>query len=142
MGSGIPDSLAPPPGRGRPARVLIVDDEPDILDSLARVLPQLDSQFDPVLASSAEEALAILAHDEDFVAILCDHKMPGLLGVDLLVMLRWRCPSMVRILMTAFPDPVLYHRASREAGVRCVLAKPFDVQGLASTLRKLAGPPA
>ena len=56
------------------ARVLIVDDEPLVLDCFARML---ERQYDITIAHDGLEALSILASQPRFDAVLCDVTMPG-----------------------------------------------------------------
>ena len=63
------------------ARVLLVDDEERILASLQRSLRR--DGYEIVTACSPQEALQIL-EEQDFDAVLTDHKMPGMTGVELL----------------------------------------------------------
>lgn len=67
------------PGENSRKRVLIVDDEPLLLRSLARML---QSHHEVVTASGGEKALAILAEDSRFDAIVCDLMMPGVDGLQ------------------------------------------------------------
>ncbi|MEZ4252949.1 MAG: response regulator [Polyangiales bacterium] len=60
-------------------RVLIVDDEPSMGRTLAIAL---GPEFDVEVATSGEDALAILDRDESFEVILCDLMMPGVSGMD------------------------------------------------------------
>lgn len=66
----------PPPAQARP-RVLIVDDEPELLSAYRRLFAK---HYDLSLASGGREALEILAGDERWDAILCDVMMPELDG--------------------------------------------------------------
>jgi putative two-component system response regulator len=67
------------------ARVLIVDDEAQILRAFERMLETLDLVVD--CAETGEEAAALLAR-ETYHAILTDVSMPGMNGVDLLRAIR------------------------------------------------------
>lgn len=69
---GIPSE--PPP----PSRVLIVDDEPTLVRAYRRLLSKAHHV---VGAYGGDEALAILARDDDFDIILCDLMMPRVDGV-------------------------------------------------------------
>jgi CheY-like chemotaxis protein len=63
-----------------PATVLIVDDEPRVLDALEAVLA---AEFRVLRADGGEEALrALQAHD--VAVIVTDHRMPGMTGIELL----------------------------------------------------------
>jgi CheY-like chemotaxis protein len=69
--------------RANPAKhsVLLVDDEPSVLQAATRILRR---RFDPVVAvTSAEAALTLLESGMFFDVIFCDFGMPGMSGRDL-----------------------------------------------------------
>src|SRR5262249_59382469 len=61
--------------------ILIVDDEPRVLDSLEAILA---AEFRVLRAGHGEEALARLEAEPDVAVIVTDHRMPGMTGVELL----------------------------------------------------------
>ncbi|MBW2526134.1 MAG: hybrid sensor histidine kinase/response regulator [Deltaproteobacteria bacterium] len=71
-----PESLPPP----RKLRILVVDDEPQLLQSMTRLI---GLWADVAAASSAEEAMAVIAEAEPFDLILSDLMMPDRSGMDL-----------------------------------------------------------
>lgn len=82
-------------------RILIVDDDATIRDSLSEALA--DNATEVRTAEDAERALALI--DESLPdVVLSDVRMPGLDGLTLLKLLRERAPSVDVILMTAFDD--------------------------------------
>ena len=92
-------STAPTPISVRVARprILFVDDEPQLLKSLAATLRK---QFEVVTAGSAEEAFAILENDSGFQVVVSDYRMPRKHGGVFLAEVRERFPAIVRILMS------------------------------------------
>ncbi|WP_224364973.1 PAS domain S-box protein [Hyalangium versicolor] len=69
------------PGLGaRRARILVVDDEPNVTLALQRAL---GSEHEVSTATNARDALALLSQDRGFDVILCDVMMPGMTGMDL-----------------------------------------------------------
>jgi DNA-binding NtrC family response regulator len=90
------------------ARVLVVDDFPDMRRAVSR---ELGAAFTVVEAENAEHAIAILDEDQDFVAVVSDFSMgPGADGAALLDEVRRRLPEAARILVTGTPSTI------REAG--------------------------
>ncbi len=104
-------------------RVLIVDDEPSMVRTLAIAL---GSEFDVRIATSGDAALAILDRDGDFEVILCDLMMPGVSGMDVHARLAARHPELATrmVFMTggAYTPRALDFLA--EVAPRC-LQKPF-----------------
>ncbi len=110
-------------------RVLFVDDDPNVLEGLRRMLHAMRDTWHMAFVQSAAEAQEILAGDS-YDVIVTDMRMPGLDGAALLAFVRDNYPHMVRI--------VLSGQADMESILRTVgpshqyLAKPCD----ADTLRK------
>jgi len=115
-----------------PRRVLLVDDDPGVLTSLAQGLSHLG--VDPERAASAEEALAKLGRDPPDL-ILSDIRMPGLDGIELLKLVRARAPAVDVVLMTAFDDMTTVVRSMRE-GAFDFLVKPIDLDELNAVLKR------
>lgn len=115
-------------------KVLVVDDEVDILESVKNVI---EAQMPDVLvipAASAQEAWAVLSrHKVD--AVVSDFKMPGKNGLELLSEVRDSMAGVPRIMITAYPAIGLAERAINEAHVEGFFVKPFDGTRLVQALR-------
>lgn len=86
----------------RPCRVLIVDDEPTLVRAYRRLLSK---SHQVVGAFGGDEALAILARDDDFDLILCDLMMPRVDGAAVYRhLLRWQ-PHLVPQLLFCTGGP-------------------------------------
>ena len=107
-------------------RVLVVDDEPSVLLTLAGNL-EIEG-FEVVEADSALRALELIEH-ERFDLVLSDVRMPGMDGVTLLRKVHERRPELPVILMTAFALESAIAEAIH-AGVFTVLPKPLDLEHL------------
>jgi DNA-binding NtrC family response regulator len=84
----------------RPAeRILLVDDDPIILDSLGEFLRLEDYEVDG--ARSVAEAFAAIAR-QAYNIVITDVNMPGADGFELLRTLKDRCPDVVAIVVTAY----------------------------------------
>src|ERR1035441_2693555 len=99
-GTGMTDVLGKAKVDRRP-RVLCVDDEPAVLDSLRR---QLYAEFAVVGAESGPEALALLRGDASFAVLVSDMRMPGMDGAAVLAQALSVRPDTVRILLTGQAD--------------------------------------
>jgi two-component system, probable response regulator PhcQ len=112
-------------------RVLIVDDEPNILTALRRNLSQIPpmlldgERLELIPANSPDDALQ-LAADEHFDLVISDLRMPGINGVDLLAEIATRQPMVSRILMSGFADLEAIISAINQAGVFRFIPKPWN----------------
>ena len=126
--------VAPGRNAGAPIRsqaVLVVDDEVRSLETLTRTL---EEEFTVFVASSAEEALAILRR-EFVTIILCDQRMPGLSGVAFLKKVRSEWPDPIRIVISGYTDAEDIIAGVNEAGIWQYLLKPWHPEQLLLTLR-------
>jgi CheY-like chemotaxis protein len=118
-------------------RVLVVDDEPDTLDLLRRVLG--DSRAQVAAAPSVEAALATLDGFEPHV-LVSDVSMPGRDGYELIREVRTRAGAeqLPAAALTAYTQPDDADRA-RAAGFQVHLAKPVEPEQLVKVVARLAG---
>ncbi len=107
-------------------RVLIVDDEEDMIWSLQKNLPNESLQVIIFTASSGEEALTILEKTK-IDLIVTDIRMPGISGIDLLIAVRNTYPDIEVIVMTAFPSSESKAEVMEKGGLRFI-EKPFDIK--------------
>jgi PAS domain S-box-containing protein len=124
----------PPPATPRSARVLLVDDEPQLRRAVAELLAEVGFAVD--VASSGDEALARLARDASFDVVLLDRSMPGARGEHFLPRLRELAPAARIALFTGQEvEPAL---AARVDGV---IGKPIDADDLFQALGELMARP-
>lgn len=118
-------------------RVLVVDDEPDTLDLLRRVLG--DSQAQVAAAPSVEAALATLGAFNPHV-LISDVSMPGRDGYELIRAVRSTTgpEHLPAAALTAYARPEDAARA-REAGFQMHLSKPVEPAELVRIVARLAG---
>ena len=109
--------------------VLLVDDDTNLLRSLARILRRQPA-YRINTASCAEEAMSILkAHKIDL--IVTDEQMPGLSGTSFLNWVSEHFPGMPRIMLTGQPSVDTAMRAINDGGVYRYFTKPCDTAELA-----------
>jgi diguanylate cyclase len=114
--------------------VLIVDDEPYILPTLAALVGR---DFEVVTASSADAAQAVL-EQRPIDILLTDQRMPRRTGVQLLEWVRTHAPQTVRILMTGFAELEDAVSAINKGHVYHYLMKPCRTEELLQVLRNAA----
>lgn len=105
------------------ARILLVDDEPDILNALKRALRK--QSFDVYVASSGDEALNLLEKTPTDI-IVSDLNMPGMDGVELLSRVANKYPEIIRIILTAHTDLDMILKSINEGRVWGYLQKPWE----------------
>ena len=121
------------PTPSKPTKLLIVDDEPIIRDSLAEFLAQ--EGFDVTACGDAEEALAH-ARRTRFDLALCDVQLPGIDGLELLDRLLKISPETVVLLITAY-GTVETAVAAFQRGAHDYLIKPILLDEVLIKIRRL-----
>jgi DNA-binding NtrC family response regulator len=114
-------------------RVLIVDDDPYVLDSLSEALKA--NGFKITVANSGARALALLERAAPDV-VLTDVRMDDIDGLELLRTLRARLPDLDIVMMTAYDDMSTVVAAMRD-GAAEFLTKPVGLHELRTVLRRV-----
>jgi two-component system response regulator HupR/HoxA len=114
--------------------ILIVDDEPRVLDSLEAILA---AEFRVLRAGHGEEALARLATEPEVAVIVTDHRMPGMTGVELLRRSQEQWDA-VRIVLTAYTDVDNLMDAINTGRIYHFIPKPWDPNELLVIVRRAA----
>jgi signal transduction histidine kinase/ActR/RegA family two-component response regulator len=126
-----PASVAPSAGE----LLLLVDDEPAVLDAHARMLVRCGYRV--LRAASAERATALLReHGSAVRAMITDLNMPHMDGVELAEHARGVVPGLPVVLVTGYLEDADRDRAAA-AGAGDVLIKPFGRQELAAVVHRL-----
>jgi CheY-like chemotaxis protein len=107
------------------SRVLIVDDDADLAESLADIL--LDHGCDVSIAGHGQEAVERVCI-EDFDVIFMDVRMPVMNGVDSFFAIRAIKPQIRIVMMTGFKEPFV--ERAIQAGAEGPLHKPFSVDDM------------
>lgn len=112
-------------------RVLIVDDEPALIETLEGLL---EDHFDVITASGGRDALRQLEAGDIVDVIVTDQRMPGMLGVDFLEEASKRLPDTIRMVVTAYADvdPII-DAINRGAAYR-FLSKPYNADELRAAI--------
>lgn len=116
-------------------KVLIVDDENEVLNSLADLLRK---DFHVFATSDVEQALHQLVPDNMFSLVISDQRMPTLTGVELLAKAAKSSPDTARILLTGYSDIDAVIDAVNEGHIVHYITKPWESDKLLALLRPLA----
>jgi len=115
-----------------PVRIMVVDDEPTMLEWLSVLLKQ--KGYEVSMFTAGAKALQSASTRVPDVAVV-DLRMPVMDGLDLLAELRKLNPELIGIVMTAYSSIDTAVRAMRE-GATDYLVKPFDVEQLQLALER------
>ncbi len=120
-------------------RILVADDEPELLRLLVRALAS--QGYTAVGASNGREATeAWLAAPDGFDVVVLDMRMPVMSGYEAYRALRERSPQARFVLISGYPEGDLWQSLRGEPCVRC-LHKPFRTAELLAAVRDLLALP-
>ena len=117
----------------RKKRIVFVDDEPDLLESLRDAMHRHRHTWSVVLASGGDMALEALA-EEPADVIVADMQMPGMDGATLLGHVRDLYPTTIRMVLSGYASPQHLTRAAAVA--HRFLGKPFDAAELSRLIER------
>ncbi len=120
--------------RGQGEMILLVEDEPAVLEVSKAMLQNLGYQV--LTATTGQAALAVYdGHREEIALVLADMVMPGMGGVELFYTLRERNPGVKMVVMTGYP----LGREAKELlsqGIVDWIQKPMNLAELAQVVRR------
>lgn len=100
---------------------LVIDDEPDILDAIARLFRK---EYRVLTAQSVDEAWDLIA-EHDVQVVMSDQRMPKMSGIEFLAELRKTHPHIVRVLFTGYSNISDVINAINEGHVYRYISKPW-----------------
>ena len=109
-------------------KVLIVDDEEDMLWMLQRNLDSGIPNIETFTAQSGEDALGVL-NENEIDLVISDINMPGMSGLELLTEISSKWKDTRVIIMTAYPSNAFENTARKEGALQFV-EKPFDINDM------------
>lgn len=114
-------------------KVLLVDDEESILNSLRRLLRS--QPYDVLLATSGAQALEMLTQ-QPVDLVMSDARMPNMDGATLLAHVHELYPATTRIMLTGYADPTAIIKAINEGRINRYISKPWNDDEMLVTLRQ------
>jgi len=114
--------------------LLVVDDEPDVCDSVHDLLRR---EFRVLKAHGAQEGYRLMQEEEVHI-IMTDQRMPRITGVELLEKVKSKNPQAVRMLFTGFTDLESIIAAINQGHVFQFLKKPWQPEELQAAVRQAA----
>ena len=120
-----------------PKRVLILDDQPVVLEQLDRCLR--NHNFEPIQTTSWTTAIDLVTHNTPDLAIL-DLQMPTIQGNSVLDLIRQDGHSFPIIVMSAYLNEEKMDEL-RLLGANEFISKPFHLNDLVNTVQRLLGQP-
>ncbi|WP_337175068.1 response regulator [Paludisphaera sp.] len=114
--------------------LLIVDDEPNVCDSVHDLLRR---EYRVLKAHSAQEGYRLMQEEEVHI-VMSDQRMPQITGVELLTRLKSRYPQAVRMLFTGFADLESVIAAINQGHVFQFIRKPWQPEELLDAVRLAA----
>jgi response regulator RpfG family c-di-GMP phosphodiesterase len=114
--------------------LLVVDDEPDVCDSVHDLLRR---EFRVLKASSAEDACRLMQEEEVHI-IMTDQRMPRITGVEFLARVKAKRPQAIRMLFTGYADLDSIIAAINQGHIYQFLKKPWQPEELEAAVRQAA----
>ncbi len=111
--------------------ILLVDDEPEILRILKKIL---EDDYQVLTAPRAKDALLLMR--SDVALVLSDQRMPEMTGSELFRELRQKFPDTVRIIMTGYSDMNALIDSVNQGEIYRYLAKPWEMQNLLNIVQE------
>ena len=111
-------------------RLLIVDDEPDMLDFLDRVFRR---EYEVIRAQSVDEAIHHVESGQLDV-IVTDRRMPRRSGLELLEFAAQKQPQAIRVLLTGYADSLVDEKVAQWRLVDAWVSKPIDSAALKTSI--------
>src|SRR5207249_6552165 len=111
-------------------KILLLDDDPDLLDMYREIISQLPSRPEIFTASSGGRAMAMLEAN-DFRLLIADLKMPKMDGLQVLSIVRRKYPQLRTVVLTSVVDEqfrsrvyalgvdLFWHKPSTEQEIKC-----------------------
>jgi two-component system OmpR family response regulator len=119
-------------------RILVADDEPDLLQSVAAALRQKGAEV--VSAESGAELITKMADEGPFALVIADVSMPWMSGLNAMHSARFSGLATPILVMTALTDPKIDEEVRALGRDALLLRKPFVLEELVKAVEALVSP--
>lgn len=106
-------------------RILLVDDEPSVLNALQRFFRRA-GYSGVITCTSGREGLELLERSGPVELVVSDYRMPEMNGVEFLSAVRARWPDTVRMVLSGYADTSAIIAATNEGNIYKFISKPWD----------------
>ena len=120
--------------QNKQTKVLVVDDEKTVCQSVEKILTRKGHQVDQAL--SVEKALKMIEAPNEYDLIIADLMMPQVSGMELLKIVKDRWPQVPVLMITGYASIASAVEATRQGAVN-YLPKPFTPDELATSVNKI-----
>ena len=118
-------------------RLLLLDDEPNVLQALQRALRQCFPADELTVETFTDPERALLRCGEmGFDVVVSDCRMPGIHGIDFLRMVKGIQPDAIRVVLSASTEFETVMQAVNQAEVFRYIPKPWQSEELVDTLQQ------
>jgi two-component system cell cycle sensor histidine kinase/response regulator CckA len=119
--------------RGRPARILLVDDQPDVAASLSRILDRWGHHV-TILSDGSSALHKLVVDGNDFDVCITDLNMPGATGFEVVKLIRdTQLPVKVVVMGGYLTGSV--REGLEELNVDAIVPKPFSIEDIEAAMR-------
>jgi CheY-like chemotaxis protein len=116
-----------------PPRIMIVDDEEAILETMTFTF---QDDYEIHTATDARKALEILDEKAPFAVVLTDQRMPDMSGVEFVTEVYQKHPATVRMILTGFSDMEAIIQAINDGHVYAYITKPWEPDHLKQVMKQ------
>jgi CheY-like chemotaxis protein len=116
-----------------PPRILVVDDEEAILETMTFTF---QDDYEVHTSTDPRRALEILDEHRPFAAVLTDQRMPDMSGVEFVTEVCKRHPSTSRMILTGFSDTEATIQAINDGHVYAYITKPWEPEQLKQVMKQ------
>jgi FixJ family two-component response regulator len=116
-----------------PPRILIVDDEEAILETMSFTFMD---DYEVLTSADAQQALEVLDEQAPVACVITDQRMPGMTGVEFLAKVCERHPTTSRIMLTGFADVAATIQAINDGHVYAYVNKPWEPDELKQIVKR------